>query len=1251
MYRSHLAFLIAVSINLLVLNPVQANIFTVGVGAGCTHSTLAEALSASAASLGTDQIRLSKTIQYHNIEAQIISQNIEIKGGYETCQSSDAIGSVSLEGDGGTPRSVLQIRGVGIVRLTQLTIAKGDGNDNSDGGGIDYKGSGALILDSVILDHNHAGNGGGIYFRGDGAGAKLTLLDNNYIQYNSAARSGGGIYLNGRAMMNMSGRNNVVAHNTAYGVTPVPNQPLIEGYGGGLFVQAPANAEIGSGADSNGSVFFQNEARIGGGIAVLGNNLGHANLVRLFSGYVNSPMRVSGNKANEKGGAIYVSATAVNSYFSRPGVCLLDTSLEGNSAPKGAAVFTEKATNASGSESPYFSINACPRPNNAPTCPTGSNCSHISGNVEMVIPGKPNTGSIIELDMVDKTHSQANRLNSFAAHGNAAGSLIKLNGGELSSTRIQNCLVWGNTISQFIVDAPEAATIINQCTIAANTINTISQYIFRLHQPSGFPQRLSKVTNSIIAQPRKQAVTLTGDLPLFEAAHVFSNAPFVNGIIQRYLTNQDPGFVNPSAFDFRLKPDSAAIDYAPLYGDGLATDVTGNKRTVDLPKTNLSGLRDVGAYEVQIPIQSIPKDLPVYINGSTTEWKELLKQTLAEGGRTVVLAFNVDMDLSGEEGLYIGPNTTLTSNNARTPNNLGPRLFTTTRPKPLFLIRCNGVDIFGDNVTVEGFRLIGPHFNSESGSSNEERGIMVESCRNVKVRNMEVAGWSGQAIYVSDSVNRITDDNAVQVSNNFIHHNQHDGGEGYGVESAHGARVIIEKNAFDFNRHAIMASGLNGPLDEANPNSPLNGTGYIARHNLVLRGGGYHGSYGPYTHYTQQFDVHGTTKCVSFDPFDWFSDSLCGQAGDTFEIANNAFQYTVGYAIKFRGNPTNYALVANNIFAHGNSSDAITQNGNAGPGDNITNPIQLAGNQYNFQSYGKYGVCDFDGDDIDDLFLATGVNWWYSSSGKAQWTFLKDATERLPQVGLGDFDGDGKCDVVAGGTPNPLQIASGGTGDWKVLTDMSGVPLVDPFNQLRFGDFNGDGRTDIFFRGNDGQWQIISPGYEGVLGIYDWTPIQSSGFPLSDLRFGDFNNDKITDVIAIQGGRWSVSWGGKSTWVQLNGSLSDSLKPVLIGDIDHNGFDDIIRYRVTASPPQIGDPPGLLYLNYILEVSWDGVSGWSNLQFIRLQSGFAPTVTPRLVGRFRKDNGHELLGLANTRKGKVFDVIGKQYSDHSLYAY
>jgi hypothetical protein len=34
-------------------------------------------------------------------------------------------------------------------------------------------------------------------------------------------------------------------------------------------------------------------------------------------------------------------------------------------------------------------------------------------------------------------------------------------------------------------------------------------------------------------------------------------------------------------------------------------------------------------------------------------------------------------------------------------------------------------------------------------------------------------------------------------------------------------------------------------------------------------------------------------------------------------------------------------------------------------------------------TFGEYfSQCDFDGDGIDDLFLATGETWWYSSSGK-----------------------------------------------------------------------------------------------------------------------------------------------------------------------------------------------------------------------------------------------------------------------------
>lgn len=133
---------------------------------------------------------------------------------------------------------------------------------------------------------------------------------------------------------------------------------------------------------------------------------------------------------------------------------------------------------------------------------------------------------------------------------------------------------------------------------------------------------------------------------------------------------------------------------------------------------------------------------------------------------------------------------------------------------------------------------------------------------------------------------------------------------------------------------------------------------------------------------------------------------------------------------------------------------AIDQNGNPGwpQPKNITNPIQgKETNTYKIDTYGKYGVCDFDGDGIDDLFLATGVSWWYMSGAKMHWTFLNSHPEQLDQVLLGDFNGDHRCDVLTV-HGNSLDISSGGT-DVRRPLGVSGVSL----SELQVGDFNGDG--------------------------------------------------------------------------------------------------------------------------------------------------------------------------------------------------
>ena len=62
----------------------------------------------------------------------------------------------------------------------------------------------------------------------------------------------------------------------------------------------------------------------------------------------------------------------------------------------------------------------------------------------------------------------------------------------------------------------------------------------------------------------------------------------------------------------------------------------------------------------------------------------------------------------------------------------------------------------------------------------------------------------------------------------------------------------------------------------------------------------------------------------------------------------------------------------------------------------------------------QLGSCDFDGDNVQDSFMATGVTWWFSSGKTGPWSyrtrpraFIRSAARRL--------NSDNRCDVVAGG--------------------------------------------------------------------------------------------------------------------------------------------------------------------------------------------------------------------------------------------
>jgi hypothetical protein len=133
-------------------------------------------------------------------------------------------------------------------------------------------------------------------------------------------------------------------------------------------------------------------------------------------------------------------------------------------------------------------------------------------------------------------------------------------------------------------------------------------------------------------------------------------------------------------------------------------------------------------------------------------------------------------------------------------------------------------------------------------------------------------------------------------------------------------------------------------------------------------------------------------------------------------------------------------------------------------------------------------------------------------------------------------------------TGGPWAFSTGGVGDEQFLwTDPGQTPLSD----LRFGDFDGDGVTDVFSVSGT-RWRYSSGGAQ------PWKNLESSNVPLSGLAFGDFDGDGVTDVFSIGSGSWRYSSAGLSTWKILRpADPGQTVSDLAFGDFDGDGKTDV----------------------------------------------------------------------------------------------
>ena len=261
-------------------------------------------------------------------------------------------------------------------------------------------------------------------------------------------------------------------------------------------------------------------------------------------------------------------------------------------------------------------------------------------------------------------------------------------------------------------------------------------------------------------------------------------------------------------------------------------------------------------------------------------------------------------------------------------------------------------------------------------------------------------------------------------------------------------------------------------------------------------------------------------------------------------------------------------------------------------------------------------VGDFNKDGRDELFLANGYTWKTYDFLKKRWKFIGKSSITNSQIQLGDFDGDGTADVYVNGSPGRVWRSyrrfRGDDSDWKDYTtgsngwqyaDFTGEGKVDGFyiwtfrqapskmwewrvynnlpsgsgdivramndpeyyqiiDGVKFGDFDGDGKADIFTTEGDPKtrkyvWKVMfdpftNPGKPS-------TVINTSSYSSQYLVLGDFNGDKLTDVLEVYQD-WGINYGGKGNQSPVKSAVTvNNASALKVGDFNGDGTDDLLR--------------------------------------------------------------------------------------------
>lgn len=556
--------------------------FKVGLGAGCTHSTIQSALDAAANDGNQPSlILLTRSLSYTNQALRINDpESVELRGGFERCSDADASGGYTrIDGAGGIAQSVIAVVGSSRsrVRLAALEITGGDAENHEYGGGVYARHGGILSIVASSIHGNRAGYGGGVAVNGNGT--VLQINDDVLIYSNSANSEGGGGYCRQGALQLR-----------AQGSGFLNNNALSEG--GGLRL-TQCDAELAGNGPWNAGVLYGNTAYQGAGLSVSNAQ------VRIYSLWAQTPNRIAYNRATSNGGGLLLRNAA--------SVTLWDTLIEGNSANRGAAGYAYNDT----VSDPRIRLRSARNrdastPAAAVPCVSGIQCNRVTANVARASGSGPGEGAAFYFDWSSPTGCNfpfsCYWPEGFVADADLLDAQLDRNSGNsliyfrqhYDHYAIAQSLIVANSVTDALIKTGDDDTVwISQTTISGNTVSgplvrsphldlrcAIVNQAGVIHQGSG--------------TRNAQFVLVPNTTQLPSSTSVFQGVP---------------RFMGPASDNYRLYAGGDRFDPIPSIGIDIASacgpfqqvgDLDGLSRPVDIQAApNQFGTIDLGPYEAR----------------------------------------------------------------------------------------------------------------------------------------------------------------------------------------------------------------------------------------------------------------------------------------------------------------------------------------------------------------------------------------------------------------------------------------------------------------------------------------------------------------------------------------------------------------------------------------------------------------------------------------------------------------------------